>query len=406
MPSVEKLPSGNWRGLYRDANGEKQRVPGTFPRKTDAREAAVDAEAKAKRKAAAKKGTLTARTPWGEWWRIFNDDDRTFDSDNGYVEDSMVKNHVMPKWGEIPLNAIAKHGENGVQPWVDSLVRRGYKPNYVRSIIRPLRASINAAVDQEILTASPCAGIKLPRPPKGAKPFVSTRDQAKLAPELNARFVDAMDFMLETGVRPGELAGLHADKLDLDDGWMTVADVYVQRRKMIRTHPKDGDRRDVPLSAKAVEILRRQLGDRDLTGGCGIEHMDGKPCKSVLVWLNVRGGVLHPNLLGRRMRAASAEAEIESRTGYAARRGFATRAIEGGADVFTVKAIMGHADLDQLAEYVQRTPESRAKLLAALGERTELSVVDGMGRRGTSRGTDSDNQALPDATDGDVTDAL
>ncbi|MEU3768827.1 hypothetical protein AB0E55_27550 [Amycolatopsis keratiniphila] len=39
--------------------------------------------------------------------------------------------------------------------------------------------------------------------------------------------------------------------------------------------------------------------------------------------------------------------------------GYATRAIEGCADVFQVQRNMGHADLDELAGYVQETPEAR-----------------------------------------------
>jgi len=45
-------------------------------------------------------------------------------------------------------------------------------------------------------------------------------------------------------------------------------------------------------------------------------------------------------------------------------------------------------------------------MLAALGERPELSTVDGeRGPRGTGRGTDSENQALPTVTNGEETDA-
>lgn len=63
---------------------------------------------------------------------------------------------------------------------------------------------------------------------------------------------------------------------------------------------------------------------------------------------------------------------------------------------------MGHADLEELYGYVQETPASDDKLLAALGEPQPLKVV---GRRGTRRGTDRDNQSLPDAPKGDVTNA-
>ncbi|MEV4604831.1 tyrosine-type recombinase/integrase [Amycolatopsis sp. NPDC049253] len=405
MPSTEKLPSGRYRGLYRDADGAKQRVPGTFDRKSDAKDAAVEAEGKAKRQAAASKGTLSARTPWGEWWEIFSAD-RSFDSDHAINVRNNVNKHVLPKWENIALNAITRFGEDaGVQDWVDDLVRRGYKPSYVRNIVQPFTASINAAVERRVLTASPCAGLKLPRLTKGAKPYVSEAHRDKIAPKMGAVYADAVDFMLETGIRPGELAGLHANRVDLDGRWMLVKDVYLYRRKLIRPKPKDGEDREIPLSARAVNILRRRLDGRDLVGGCGFEHIGGAQCTSVLVFLTPDNRVVRQNQITRQMQKAAAALKVDSRSGYASRRGFATRAIDGGADVFAVKAIMGHADLEELAGYVQRTPEARAKLLAALGERAELKSVPDVGPRGTDRGTNPDNQALPSTPTEDTANA-
>ncbi|WET78743.1 hypothetical protein P3102_32615 [Amycolatopsis sp. QT-25] len=94
------------------------------------------------------------------------------------------------------------------------------------------------------------------------------------------------------------------------------------------------------------------------------------------------------------LRNAMKRAGAES-GGYALRRGYATRAVEGGTDVLQVKRTMGHADLDELYGYEQEIPVSDDKLSAALGEPHLLKVV---GQRGTKRETDRDDQALPDAS--------
>lgn len=398
MASTEKLPSGRYRGRYVDADGKKRAVPGTFGRKSDAMDAAVDEQAKAKRRAAAEKGTLSARTVWGEWWDTLNRD-REFTSDRGIKEAQFVEKHVRPQWGDTPLNGI-KRGE--VQAWVDGLCRKGYAANTVRNIYAPLGWSINRALDAEILDASPLVNIKLPRRPKRAKKYVTPGEPASMkAGKLNQRFIDACDFILDTGLRPGEMAGLHVEDVDLVTGWAVVINVYVQRLRKIRPEPKDEDSRKVPLSNAAIAIVKRQLDGRDLSQGCGVPHTDGAEFMSPLVFRNIRGGVLHPGLLTRRMREAARELGVRPKSGYALRRGFATRAIDGGADPFAVKRIMGHADLDELSGYVQETPQARARMLAALGERPQLSAVEGVvGSRGTDRGTDSDNQASPEATNG------
>src|SRR5690242_12739135 len=104
MASTEKLPSGRWRGVYRDSSSRKQHtIP--FDRKSDAREAAVDAEAKARRQSAAKAGTVSAGITWGEWWSIVSAD-RVFESDAGRTEEQLVRGYVQPRWDDVPLNKI------------------------------------------------------------------------------------------------------------------------------------------------------------------------------------------------------------------------------------------------------------------------------------------------------------
>ncbi|WP_157606531.1 tyrosine-type recombinase/integrase [Saccharomonospora cyanea] len=393
MASVEKLPSGRWRGRYVDADGKKRWLRGSFPRKSDALDAAVEAQAKAKRRAAATTGELSARTSWRDWWRILADE-KTHISDHGVKERQNVDKHVLPRWGDVPLAGI-KRGD--VQAWVDELCRKGYSANYVRNIYGPLQRSINTAVTRGVLEASPLVGIKLPRRPKQAKTYVEAGEPGKLRDHLNPVFVDACEYMLEVGCRPNEMAGLHADQVDLENGWVMIRDVFVQKLRVIRAHPKDGDARRVPLSSRAIEIIRKHLDGRDLTAGCGVPHLDGSMCRSVLVFRNVRGGVLHPDLLSRRMREAALAAGLPAKSAYALRRGFATRVIEGGADVFAVQRVMGHADLSELAGYVQETRQARARMLAALGEVAPLAAVD---PRGPGRGPDFDNQALPDVPAG------
>lgn len=400
MANAEKLPSGRWRGRYVDADGKKRSVPETFGRKSDAMDAAIEAQAKAKRTAAAETGKLSAKTAWREWWRIINED-RVHTSDAGSKQQHVVDKHVEPRWGDTPLIGVKR---KDAQAWIDGLCRDGHSPSYVRTIFGPFQRSINLAVEREILDASPLVGLKLPRRPKRSKKFVEPGEPAKLGAKMAARYVDAADLILEVGCRPGELAGLHADQLDLVNGWAEVETAYVQRLRVMRPTPKDSDARRVPLSAKAIAILRRQLADRPLDEGCGVPHTDGTKCRSTLVFRNLRGGVLRPDLLSRRMRDAALHLGMPAKSGYGLRRGFATRAIEGGADVFQVQRVMGHADLDELAGYVMETTASRAKMLAALGERPGLSVVDDeRGTRGTDRGTDSDNQPIPETPNGDET---
>lgn len=392
MPSTERLPSGRWRGIYRDADGQRQRVPGTHGRKSDAKDAAVDAEAKAKRQASAKKGTLSAKTAWGDWWNAIAVD-RQFASDTTTNETNMVRKHIRPQWGTTPL---VKLEQPDIQAWVDSLSRTGLKPRSVRRIYGVFRVSISTAVEKKILTADPCSGVKLPRIIKKPKVYIEPSDVEDIGDDLKQPWRDAIDFMLETGMRPGELAGLHSHRVNRRARKVTVNEVYVYKSRFIRPWPKDDEARTVPLSAKALEIYDRQIDGRDLKQGCGVKHWENETCAHPLVF-TINGRPISPNSLGEALKIAAARAEVDHKTPYGARRGYATRLAERGIDAFLLADLLGHSDLSITREYVQQTQSAQARVLAALGEQQPLKAV---GPRGTKRGTDPDNQALPEAPEG------
>lgn len=398
MAFVEKLPSGRWRGGHwvktYDGKRRKHWVEGTFERKTDAREAAQESEVKARRTASVESGTASARITWGEWWEIYSSK-RQFVSAHERVKASMVRTHLGPRWGDVPLNQLHRRD---IQEWVDGLVRAGYSPSYVRGLFATLRASVREAVHRDMLSTDPSEGVRLPRISRRARVHTTLEDVERMRPYLPDVHADALLFLLETGLRPGELAGLHVNRVDLDEGWLMVAEVYVDRRNIIRPIPKDGDVRTVPLTSRAISIARRQLERRTLLGGCGIPHSDGAECRQDLLFRNKRGGPLRPLLLGNRIREAAIKAGLPTRGGYSGRRGFATRAAAGGMDAFLLAEVMGHADVRVTREYVQQGRDSRARALAALGEVPGLSVVEPVGQRGTERGTDLGNQSLRSTT--------
>jgi integrase len=390
MASAEKLPSGRWRGLYRDADGRKRRVPGTFPRKSDAKEAAQEKEVAAKRQAAANSGTLTARTLWSDWWDIVVKD-RDFDSDTPRVEADLVKRFIRPKWGGLALNKIE---QPEVQAWVDELCRQGHSATYVNRVYSVFRVSIRVAVKRKILLADPCSAIELPKRVKKPKLFIDFEEELpSILAKLEQPWRDVVELMMETGLRPNEVSGLHSHRADLNRSELTVAEVFVYRKGVIRGWPKDQETRVVPLSSKAKAIIRRNLQGRDLHQGCGMPHVGAKKCAHPLVFTH-KGKAFKTDAFWYQLREALKAAGLDHKTPYAARRGFATRMADAGMDAFALADVMGHSDVAETRGYVQRSNTAKSKFLAALGDAQPLKVV---GRRGTERGTNLDNQESSEA---------
>jgi integrase len=399
MAWAEKMSSGRFRGGYRDPDGRKLYVTDGgrgYERKKDAKAVAQECEVRARRRAAVDEDRLLASITWGEWWDMIADAKTTdSDTDTARVVRGIVRAQLRPKWGTVPLNKI-RH--KLVKKWVEEeelKVRPRMSAEYVHRIFGLFNWSIKRAVDAEVLDASPCAGIKLPKRPDKSRAYISVPRAAKMGKFLREDYRDAVAFMLETGLRPGELCGLHADRVDFDTGWLEVVEVFVTGRRLIKPCPKDHDVRKVALSSKAVEIIRRRLGDRDLAAGCGQTHSDDTACHSPLVFLTVRGRVMSPKTLSAHITNASTKAKVTRQTAYAGRRGWFTRLAEGGLDPFAMAAQGGHSDVKQTTKYVQVTAATRARTLAALGETPQLTVIEG--QRGATRGADLAVEPMKDS---------
>lgn len=381
MAWPEKLPGGKWRGGWRNADGDKVYTKkATHPehpyaRRRDALDAAQEEEVKARRRAAAAKGTIAASILFEEWWGMVAP--RSEDSNVAIKADSIARNYLIPKWGNVPLNGIK---QRSVKAWVADLTPKK-EPSYVHRIFAEFRRAMNLALegDPPILDASPCAGVKLPSIRRKAKTFMDDDYRVKIGAVMHTAYRDLNEADLRTGLRPGEICGLHADAVDLETGWVTVRCVYVDQLHVIRGYPKDKDERKVPLVDDAIAVIRRRLEGRDLTAGCGVPHADGSRCTSVLVFLNARGRAVTPEAWKAALHRAAGRAKLPRMAPYAIRRGFATAAARGGMDAFELAEIMGHADVRQTREYVQQSPAARDRLRAALGERARLALLPGGG---------------------------
>lgn len=313
---------------------------------------------------------------------------RDFESDTAVVEKSIVEAHLRPEWGDTALNEI---DNLAIQKWINRLVKRRskrgtrYSPTYVHRIYSVFTASINSAIAEKILWASPLAGITLPKIPKRIKKSAMSPDEAQQygaklrAPKKRGAldvYADVIDFGMETGLRPSELAGSHDDQIDRKRRVLTVRTVYVQRKKMMRDYPKDGDVREIPLTSKAWAIYERHTDGRDMHRPCGVEHFDGL-CSSDIIFRTQLGRVLNTAALRGVMTAVAEDAGMERRSPYAVRRGFATRLRAAGADVATIMELMGHEKFDESHGYMQQPSDFDLRVRAALDDQevTGLRVV-------------------------------
>lgn len=398
MASSEPMGPGKHRAVWRDSSRKKchSKAP-YFPTAKEAERYAWEQEAKARRQASRDAGTLSPSISWREWSELWWAN-RVIELSTDRTERRVLEKELIPQWGEEPLNEIKR---KVVQAWVDRLTLESSPNNAVR-LYSIFRASMSAALEAEVLDASPCVKIKLPVIPPSKTEYFEEDEVEPLISAIKSAgkcYAEYCEVLLDTGMRPGELGGLHQVNIDFAGKFVYVKDVVVRGGREIKGIPKGKKNREVPLTSRSVEILQKWCDARpDKRNGCGQTHVYKRrpsrtPCKSELAFRQPNGAPFNEGNFYFIFQRALARAGLRPRQPYALRHTYATRLAEAGIDITELARLLGHSDLRMTMRYIHRTKAARARVLAALGdpEATGLRVVGHDQGSGTVVGTDERN---------------
>jgi integrase len=222
MAWTEQISTRTWRVRYRTSDGHITSISG-FPNKLAA-EACV---ARLNHDGHANRPTVgPPKVTLGEWvatWFTALDlDPRTIDNYR-----SILRCHILLRWGAIPLPAITTLGINR---WIIDLRALGYANTTVASIVKLLSMILTDAADEGLIPANPVhrrrrRGRRSHNIPH-EKVWATPTEVLRIADQATAPGGDAAGLLIVTaawtGYRWGELAGLHRDNIDLDHGTLTI----------------------------------------------------------------------------------------------------------------------------------------------------------------------------------------
>jgi len=243
---------------------------------------------------------------------------------------SKLKRLLAEKLADLPLDQI------------DTECVEQYKIARRDSISRHKKRVSPASVNRELATLRRLLRMahewkKFDRLPKikllrgeGQREFVLTREvEGKYINALPPIMRDVATFLIDTGLRMGE-----ALKLE----WPEVSASGVRVRRL---HSKNSKTRTVPLTARALGVLKTK---RERSG---------------LVFRNADGGPLYHTWLDQQ------HAEVRKALGlpsdfvlHSLRHTFGTRLGETGTDAFTIMKLMGHSSVAISQKYVHPSSES------------------------------------------------
>src|SRR5262245_13801153 len=154
MGHIRKTPAGAHRACWREPSGRQRSK--TFKTKREASAYLAEVES------ALNRGMYIApdagRLRFGEYaqrWLAGRNDERA----TAARDRSIMRNHVLPRWGRIPLAGLE---HSAVQAWVTKLGQR-LAPASVAECFRLVSAVMRCAVRDRLIGYNPCDGVKVVR---------------------------------------------------------------------------------------------------------------------------------------------------------------------------------------------------------------------------------------------------
>lgn len=174
---------------------------------------------------------------------------------------SLWRTHIEPRFGDWPIISI---GHEEIQEWVNSLDGR-LAPSSAVKVFQILDRMLGFALRSRRVPYNAADGIELPTihkvHPEDRKP-PSLMQLRKIRRALPAYQRTLQIVAQETGLRWGELVGLRACWVDLDNALVQVREVVTEVGATLKrkAYPKeDASMRTVPLSWRALGALRAHM---------------------------------------------------------------------------------------------------------------------------------------------------
>lgn len=236
-----------------------------------------------------------------------------------------------------------------IKSWMISLLDAGEKPRTVRRKLSSLKSYWRfllrvGAVDKDVTR-----GLVAPKMDKPLPVFF--KEQEMREAEESLRWSDdfesrrdslVIDLLYQTGMRRAELIGLKDGDVDLVN-------------KQVRVFGKRRKERIVPFGDELAQRIAEYQQERNERYGLRTE-----PEQALIV--NAHGAPARVSTIYNIVRTRMGEvSSLKKRSPHVLRHTFATQLLNHGADINTIKTLMGHANLAATQIYTHTTFEQLKK---------------------------------------------
>lgn len=232
---------------------------------------------------------------------------------------------------------LAKLQPLDVERMVTAMLSDGHSPRKAHTALKVLKVALRQAVDWNLLRSSPAQRVRSPKQPhQDLQVWSPAEAKAFLAAASGNRLYALYYLALDTGMRRGELLGLHWEDLDLAGSTLRVRRNLVEiGARIVVGEPKTrASRRTVVLSPDTVQVLKDHRLNQELELGS----------LAPMVFASRVGTYVQPSNLARSFRALTAKAGLPRIRLHDLRHTAASLAIRNGADLKALSERLGHAN--------------------------------------------------------------
>jgi len=228
-----------------------------------------------------------------------------------------------------------------VRGWIVSLVKSGLAPCSVNRKIASINTFYIYLKRSGVVSRNPAAKVVHPKEPKRLPAFVGYDAIKQIARSGGGDIISLrnrliVELLYTSGIRRAELVGLKVDDYD-------------GQKLTLRVYGKGKKERIIPLIPSINSLLKCYISKR--------QEFFSEPCKPYLI-LTAKGEQVYPKLVERVVKEALKRAGITGkRSPHVLRHTFATHLLDNGADLLSIKEMLGHSSIGTTQIYTHNTLE-------------------------------------------------
>lgn len=262
---------------------------------------------------------------------------------------SAITQEMVEEYMAMRLGTVRGHNQDGSPRYIT--------PAGLNREISCLKTLFNKAAEWGKVAVSPCVRVRKLKEENKRTRFLSEEEMKRLMEQASPELRQVLVVLIHTGMRKGELQHLKWSDLDFDRSLITIP------------HTKNGKVRYIPMNASVKSVLlQRRI----------------KKTNQEWVFPGPRGNPLRfrEAFDSARERAGLGDVHIHD-----LRHTFASYLCMNGADLITVKELLGHSSLSMTERYSHLTNRHRAEAVKRLEGLpiNHITIVSQSGKEEESR---------------------